>query len=848
MKLKLVVRYNQFVIHTLDLEPGNYDIGRGSENDININHPSIRRKHGKLSFAGGAWTYQEYASPTIIRLTDREPIQLSDEIDIATEDYTLIETTQVNARHPFRTRENKRDKILYGFLIGLGLVAGTLATYFVLQSQFHRADPNLLLSQVRSKVVEFEKKRDPGAIDDYKKMGGLTDADFRDNVGFCTGFLVASNVVLTASHCLWGSDFLDIQTDFEVRTSDGKKFTPQRVLGFDPIRDFLFLEVPGMESYGHLEFASDYKIGQTVYTLGNAHGQGIAIREGIMASETADENDPTVTYIRFSAGASPGNSGGPLIDQKGRIVALVFAATGAENYNLGTSAKDLSAGFKKFVVDRSPKEVKFTLKKLFNFNMTQFLQKQGLPFLPEYNEFPETVQKVGNVQFTFKVPVDFDKVTKQMLDEIQDKSSKAVEDLVAALLAKKEVVLDWSSFAGPETPAIHPSQFDRSQNSFYLYKGRYYMKVAGFLDSPNRKDFKAYVDQFEKEKKFDFQAYGMNTDLIPPTASDPTLLYLPRDKSKTKTTIEDLAQGVLYSQMTLRQKIDDPDTVKKFIHNYLMDGVLASIYSPFVRPQSYKNFTLHDIDKPTDHALVQDGRGRNWQRYHLKIFEQIHFYIYCLPQPEAVECVARVIPVDEPYRLELLEANFRKYILAHFLENPYFWEPETLADFMAKPAARGLTSLQGATLKKHPGGYTLNLQAFKVNLELPAAMQSLRVQTGLFYGKDKKAQWTGYGAEWVEPGAQAKVCGLGVEPVGSQSVFILNTIRDALKREKYGDLQEKQKDIPKVWTEKARTAAGDELQVFGYCAPLRDNPDEVGYYVAAFNKARPRPGIFKVLK
>jgi hypothetical protein len=288
--------------------------------------------------------------------------------------------------------------------------------------------------------------------------------------------------------------------------------------------------------------------------------------------------------------------------------------------------------------------------------------------------------------------------------------------------------------------------------------------------------------------------------------------------------------------------------VQKFLDRYLgEDGVLAGTYSPFIRPQSYKNFTINKIEKPADSEAVRDGRGRSWQRYHLKIFDQIHFFIYCLPQPEAEVCAARVIPIDEPYRLELVEANFRKYILAHFVENPYFWNPQALLDFMAKPAAQGLSSLQGATLKKTTGGYTLGLQGFKMELRLPEKMQSLRIQTGLFYGKNKKADWTGYGAEWIEAGAAAKVCGVGVEPLGSQSVFILNFVRDALKRAKYAD-DDKQKDMPKVWTEKVRTSLGDEVQVFGYCAPLRDNPEEIGYYEAAFKKARPQVADFKVLK
>ncbi|MBY0386344.1 serine protease, partial [bacterium] len=346
MNLKIVVRFNGLVLETMDLKPGNYDLGRGPENQININHPSVHRKHGNISFISNKWIYQDHETQKIQTIDNLEPIFLSSEIDLATEEYTFSE--QTGSRSVLPRKKQRAFLAFSGALIAV-LILGV--AYFLIKNRLKHSDPNQLLSDVRSKIVEFEKIKDIEAIEDYKKYGGFSDTDFRDNMGYCTGFLVAPNVVLTASHCLWGSDLLDLQDSFELRMHDGKKFKPLQVLGFDPVRDFLFLQLAGAEEYGHLEFADDYKIGQTVYTLGNAHGQGIAIREGIMANETQDLNDPSIKYIRYSAGASPGNSGGPLLDADGKIVALVFAATGAENYNLGTSCHDLEKGFQKFVKD-----------------------------------------------------------------------------------------------------------------------------------------------------------------------------------------------------------------------------------------------------------------------------------------------------------------------------------------------------------------------------------------------------------------------------------------------------------------------------------------------------------------
>ncbi|MCB9072807.1 MAG: trypsin-like peptidase domain-containing protein [Bdellovibrionaceae bacterium] len=842
MTLELLVRFNNYVVDQLKLEEGEYVLGRDPSCDICINHSSVHRRHGKIFFKEGQWWFEDFQSEQVQSIQNDYPITLSTTMEMATPMYVAGETTGDIHHHRFKHR-SKKEKLIYGFLAGFAVIFLSALGYYIFSLQMKHSDPNVLLSQVRSKVVEFEKIKNEEAIQDYIRFGNFTEKDFRDSVGFCTGFLVAPNVVLTASHCLWGNDYLDLQTDFEVRAFDGKKYKPMRVLGFDSIRDYLFLEMSGMESYGHLDFAPDFKIGQTVYTLGNAHGQGIAIREGIMANETEDVNDPKIKYIRFSAGASPGNSGGPLLDVEGRIVALVFAATGAENYNLGTSTIDLQEGFKKFVTSKDGGEVQIQAKKLFNFNAQAFLQKQMLPYLPDYNDYPELLEKVQDLQFVFKTPIDFDKVSETILGEVFTKSEAVVSEIEQELLKKGENTLNWKSFVSEKFPVIHPSQFDQSQNSFYKIKNRYYMKIAGFLDSPGKKEFKQYEEQFSKENKFDFQAYGMNTELVPSTES---LLYKPKDTTKTRESLEDLAQGSLYSQFSINTKISDENLIPQFLKNYLGEnGILNSSYSPFIKPQSYKQFVIHDIDKKPESDEVTDGSGRHWQRFHFLLFEQLHFYIYCMNMPEGSVCAARLLPIEDTYRLGIVEDHFRKYILGHFLENPYFWNPENIIKFKETDNGKVLSSFRGIDLTYKEDRLELKIPYFNVGWKLPTSVQSLRFQTGVFYTPEKEVIWTGYGADWIKPGSNPEVCGLGIEPSGTQSTFILNFMRDMEKRLKLKEDDSLNKeDVPKLWIKEASTKNGIKMNVYGYCAPLRENPIEIGYYFVDFKKAKPLDASF----
>lgn len=851
MGLKIVVRFSGMALQTFDLEPGSYEVGRGPENEININHPSIHRRHGQISMIQQRWVYQDHHTQKIQTIDDADPVFLSNEIDLATEAYTLSEKTVAFLSTPSSWLKNKK-MWLSGSVVAMGLLLLVFA-YQMIKKGDRQTDPNQLLEDVRAKVVEFERLRDPQAVEDYKTYGGFTDGDFRETMGYCTGFLVAPNVVLTASHCLWGSDFLDLQTEFDLRMHDGKTLKPTRLLGFDPIRDYLYLEVPGADAYGFLDFADDYKIGQTVYTLGNAHGQGIAIREGIMASETPDLNDPSIKFIRFSAGASPGNSGGPLLNSKGKIVALVFAATGAENYNLGTSCHDLKAGFDQFVVHQEKKEISIRAKKLFNFNLHNFLQKQILPFLPDYSEYPEVNQFVDQMELRFEVPIPFEKVSDVILQEVNKQSTEALLNVEKTLQEQKQVVLSWESYLSEKTPAILPSQFDSSQNSFYKLGSRYYMKVAGFLDSPNRKDFRSYLEQMTKEKKFDFQSYGMNIEYKEPVAPARTPLYLPNNQNKNKMSLDDLAQGALYNQMFVGRTLNDENLATDFLKNFVgEEGILSGTYSAFIRPQAYKTFTIKNLQKPMSQDKVKDGVGREWKRWTFRLFDQVHFYIYCLAVPEGVQCAARIFPVENEVRREIVESNFRKYILGHFLENPFFWEPSAVLSFLKSSPREGLTSLLGFDFQKQgSGSYLLKIPTFQIQWELPANMQSLRFQTGLFLDQTtpptKTVVWTSYGAEWILGGENPQACGALIEPEGTQSLYALNFYRDLIKRKQLSDDNKKQ-EIPQYWTHHWKTPRGVSLQIVGYCAPLRENPIEVGAYFVDLKRAKPFTVPWKTFK
>ncbi len=78
-------------------------------------------------------------------------------------------------------------------------------------------------------------------------------------------------------------------------------------------------------------------LNETVYAVGNAHGEGVVIRDGLYTSDTPEQQDGRWKWLRFSAAASPGNSGGPLLDSQGRVIGVVLRKSASENLNYAVS-------------------------------------------------------------------------------------------------------------------------------------------------------------------------------------------------------------------------------------------------------------------------------------------------------------------------------------------------------------------------------------------------------------------------------------------------------------------------------------------------------------------------------
>jgi S1-C subfamily serine protease len=129
---------------------------------------------------------------------------------------------------------------------------------------------------------------------------------------FCSGVVIDAEVVLTAAHCS-GEDTPELFVDL----------LPAEVMAKDVKYDFLVLRVKGLERPALKLAAENPTLGQEVASFGFGNGA----EEGMFRRAYISTVDGTVNgkkpIVITDAAFVPGQSGGPLVNAAGEIVALV---------------------------------------------------------------------------------------------------------------------------------------------------------------------------------------------------------------------------------------------------------------------------------------------------------------------------------------------------------------------------------------------------------------------------------------------------------------------------------------------------------------------------------------------
>jgi hypothetical protein len=213
--------------------------------------------------------------------------------------------------------------------IGLGLAMGGATRAATL-------DPAVLpkIQAATFEVVQAKPATDPLSYEkplplDLLPYQERTDKYYSIGTAFALGhnrYVTAGHVLLAGVGGLWGPP--------ELRDAGGRVYAIDKIEKFSLGKDFVVFSLAGPPA-GDAALAVDAKpaLNQAVYAVGNALGTGVVIRDGLYTSDTPEEQDGAWKWMRFSAAASPGNSGGPLLDKDGKVIGVVLMKSANENLN-----------------------------------------------------------------------------------------------------------------------------------------------------------------------------------------------------------------------------------------------------------------------------------------------------------------------------------------------------------------------------------------------------------------------------------------------------------------------------------------------------------------------------------
>ena len=840
--MKVYVRYLGLILLEKELPPGEYILGRDKDCDLPLAHEYISRRHGKVYFQDDQWFYKDLRDKGVathlepVALSSGKLVDLGHGIQLLNEQQLWDGKTEISQLHDIsnlsKQLSHNRQKLVWLALAFASFLALTLF------SRLHTLwktpmDTNTLLSYVRPKIVEFEHIRDPKLVDELKKYAKLKDDDFLDHAGFCSGFVVAPNVVLTAFHCLRGAVLAEVNTNFQIKTQQGKQLKPTKVLGFDFKKDYLFLEVPGLDQAGQLRFSKGYSLGEKVFTVGNVGGEGIAIREGIMASTTQDPNDPKIEYIRYSAPASPGNSGGPLINSYGEVVGLVFARSFAENYNLGTASEHLLAGKKMFVDQKTTQKVEIKFEGYLDFNPEELLLTFGYPYLPVWNDNQEYPRMFQKVKFDVEVPSLFRDFPKEFSENCNQAVKQTFNEVLAQMDKAKESEGQWKHLLSEDSKVFFaPDYFD---SAMYLYRQKELIPEQISLHVPlGQRTLKEYAKKLKQSEiglpPYETFVQQIDEDLSQ-KKSKPQFLY--HAESNVKRTLSYIPELVgKYSPKALVVQWSESREIKpaEVLQNIFgEEGLMFSTYTfPFVRPKSMKDFRIKELPSEATRQVLKDRNQRDWTLFTWAALDQT-LEAYCTAVPQGYFCVSRGTFLRDPELVRLSQVNFVEYYLSEYFIHTPFWKMDALKEFVAQsPGTSAVWS--DIDIVQLPGNkvkLTFKTLGLVVETSGSVSKDMIRVVGALTKTSGAtEPQWMAFGLDHLKNTAQGlSWCTIAMEPA------------DQVEHPSFKELQKSAAKKPAIKAEKFLFKKGNfVVKTWSYCNPIEikseNKPVETKYNIS----------------
>lgn len=213
------------------------------------------------------------------------------------------------------------------------------ASFWALSGVLTRAEslPNaLILRSINRSVFEIiipKPENDPLTYEKPLPFD-LLPFKIRNDKYYSVGsaFAINDSLLVTAEHVL-RMHYRTQLGPHQLRDVAGHTYTIKNIVALSSYRDLVMFTIDRNGPLPRMRINKKYVINQPVLAVGNALGEGIVIRDGLLTSTYPEPEDGAFQLLRFSAAASPGNSGGPLLNSAGEIIGMVVMKSENENLN-----------------------------------------------------------------------------------------------------------------------------------------------------------------------------------------------------------------------------------------------------------------------------------------------------------------------------------------------------------------------------------------------------------------------------------------------------------------------------------------------------------------------------------
>jgi S1-C subfamily serine protease len=162
-----------------------------------------------------------------------------------------------------------------------------------------------------------------------------------------TGFIVTSDgYIVTNYHVIEGAKQAGIFTsDKEVHQTS--------LIGSDTKLDLALLKIDGDYDKLDLDDSDDVQVGEKVIAIGNPLGLQFSVSQGIVSAIHRTGSNGLDAYIQTDAALNPGNSGGPLINQQGKVIGINnFKVSDGENIGFALESNYIKEAVNKIALNK----------------------------------------------------------------------------------------------------------------------------------------------------------------------------------------------------------------------------------------------------------------------------------------------------------------------------------------------------------------------------------------------------------------------------------------------------------------------------------------------------------------